>query len=181
MPVSSMWEGGYLFRSGRNAPEPDMIDIAENTRRLQADASGPWNSGMEPGRFLVARAGVLLARVTQNQVERGYVGIETGMNSLIRPTLYGAWHEIVNLSRLDEPLEITADVVGPICETGDVLGYGRRPAEHRGRRRNTDRYCRRLRARDEQRIQHACSGRGGGVEGEVRNNSPIRPSFHTGS
>ena len=83
---------------------------------------------MEPGRFLVAEAGVLLARVTQTKSKGDlrYVGIATGMNSLIRPALYGAYHHIANLSRLDERPSITADVVGPICETGDVLGRGRR-------------------------------------------------------
>ena len=86
---------------------------------------GLW---LEPGRWLVARAGVLLARVTQLKGKGGsrFVGVETGMNSLIRPALYGAWHEIVNLTRLDEPAVETADVVGPICETGDVLGHERR-------------------------------------------------------
>lgn len=84
---------------------------------------------MEPGRYLVAEAGVLLARVTQTKSkrqDRWYVGVETGMNSLIRPALYGAYHQIVNLSRLDEPNAMVADVVGPICETGDVLGHQRR-------------------------------------------------------
>ena len=55
-----------------------------------------------------------------------YVGVDTGMNSLIRPALYGAYHEIVNLTRLDEPPSQVADVVGPICESGDVLGAERR-------------------------------------------------------
>ncbi|MCH8963292.1 MAG: diaminopimelate decarboxylase, partial [Bacteroidetes bacterium] len=83
---------------------------------------------MEPGRYLVAEAGVLLARVTQVKRKGGlhYVGVETGMNSLIRPALYGSYHEIVNLTRLDAPTTLTADVVGPICETGDVLGHSRR-------------------------------------------------------
>jgi diaminopimelate decarboxylase/aspartate kinase len=54
-----------------------------------------------------------------------YVGIATGMNSLIRPALYGAHHDIVNLSRLDDDTMREVDVVGPICETGDVLGHGR--------------------------------------------------------
>jgi len=85
---------------------------------------------LEPGRYLVATAGVLLARVTQLKSKREltYVGVDTGMNSLIRPALYGAWHEIVNLSRLGEPATMTATVVGPICETGDTLGRGRRIA-----------------------------------------------------
>jgi diaminopimelate decarboxylase/aspartate kinase len=85
---------------------------------------------LEPGRFLVAQAGVLLARVTQikRKGEVTYVGVETGMNSLIRPALYGAYHPIVNLSRIDQPPTMTAHVVGPICETGDILGRSRRLA-----------------------------------------------------
>jgi diaminopimelate decarboxylase/aspartate kinase len=82
---------------------------------------------LEPGRFLVAEAGVLLARVTQLKGKGAvrYVGVATGMNSLIRPALYGAYHEIVNLTRLDEPASDTYEIVGPICETGDILGHDR--------------------------------------------------------
>jgi diaminopimelate decarboxylase/aspartate kinase len=78
---------------------------------------------MEPGRFLVARAGVLVARVTQlkGKGDLRYVGIATGMNSLIRPALYGAHHEVVNLTRLEEPATELVNVVGPICETADEL------------------------------------------------------------
>jgi diaminopimelate decarboxylase/aspartate kinase len=47
------------------------------------------------------------------------------MNSLIRPALYGAHHDIFNLSRLDDQETMLCDVVGPICETGDVLGHAR--------------------------------------------------------
>jgi diaminopimelate decarboxylase/aspartate kinase len=85
---------------------------------------GIW---MEPGRFLVARAGVLLGVVTQlkGKGEVRYVGIATGMNSLIRPALYGAHHEIVNLTRLDEAATQMVNVVGPICESADQLGVDR--------------------------------------------------------
>lgn len=89
---------------------------------------------MEPGRYLVAEAGVLVARCTQLKTKSAhhhYVGLEVGMNALIRPALYGAYHRIVNLSRLDQKNAITADVVGPICETGDVLGHRRRLPETR--------------------------------------------------
>ena len=88
---------------------------------------------MEPGRYLVAHAGVLLARVTQLKTKGDvtYVGVETGMNSLIRPALYGAYHPIVNLSRIAEPRTLRAHVVGPICETGDVLGHARQLADTR--------------------------------------------------
>jgi len=82
---------------------------------------------MEPGRFLVATAGVLLARVTQikGKGKIKYVGVETGMNSLIRPALYGSHHTIVNLSRVDEPATGLANIVGPICESADKLGIDR--------------------------------------------------------
>jgi diaminopimelate decarboxylase/aspartate kinase len=82
---------------------------------------------LEPGRFLVANAGVLLARVTQTKVKSGirYVGVATGMNSLIRPALYGAHHDIVNLTRYGQPANIQANVVGPICESSDFLGHDR--------------------------------------------------------
>ena len=53
------------------------------------------------------------------------VGTATGMNSLLRPALYGAWHAIHNLSRLADPAAGYWHVVGPICETGDVLGRNR--------------------------------------------------------
>src|SRR5690606_2198160 len=82
---------------------------------------------MEPGRYLVAESGVLLARVTQTK-RKGtvrYVGVDAGMNSLLRPALYDAWHEIVNLDRLDEGDAELVQVVGPICETGDVIGRNR--------------------------------------------------------
>ena len=82
---------------------------------------------LEPGRYVVAEAGVLLARVTQvkGKGSARYVGVTTGMNSLIRPALYGSHHEIVNLSRLDEPGQHLVNVVGPICETADLLGADR--------------------------------------------------------
>jgi diaminopimelate decarboxylase/aspartate kinase len=82
---------------------------------------------MEPGRFLVAKAGVLVAVVTQlkGKGDVRYVGIATGMNSLIRPALYGAHHDIRNLTRLEEPLTDKVTIVGPICETADQLGNDR--------------------------------------------------------
>jgi diaminopimelate decarboxylase/aspartate kinase len=82
---------------------------------------------IEPGRYLVAEAGVLLAQVTQlkGKGEVHYVGVATGMNSLIRPALYGAHHEILNLTRLEDPSTEVVNVVGPICESGDLLGVDR--------------------------------------------------------
>ena len=82
---------------------------------------------LEPGRYLVSQAGVLLSRVTQTKGkgDMRYIGIGTGMNALIRPALYGAYHEIVNLTRVHEAATESVTVVGPICETGDKLGSDR--------------------------------------------------------
>ena len=86
---------------------------------------------LEPGRFLVAESGVLLAKVNQLKTkgETNYVGINAGMNVLIRPALYGSYHEIVNLSKLDSAKGLLANIVGPICESGDILGLDRNLAK----------------------------------------------------
>lgn len=82
---------------------------------------------LEPGRYLVAECGVLLARVTQLKTkgQYRYLGMATGMNALIRPALYGAYHDIANLSRLGRTADTNYRVVGPICESGDVIGESR--------------------------------------------------------
>ncbi|WP_262982178.1 bifunctional aspartate kinase/diaminopimelate decarboxylase [Rhodanobacter denitrificans] len=114
-------------------PGEVRLDVAELDRVLrEVKAAYPhYQLWMEPGRYLVADAGVLLARATQQKGKGAfrYLGIDTGMNSLIRPALYDAWHEIINLSRLDEPATALYQVVGPICESGDVLGTDRRLPE----------------------------------------------------
>jgi diaminopimelate decarboxylase/aspartate kinase len=118
---------GVVERPGQRALD---LDAVNESLALFREAYPRFSLWLEPGRFLVARAGALLARVTQikHKGDRTFVGVETGMNSLIRPALYGAWHQIVNLTRLDEPPTQVADIVGPICESGDVLGNSRRIA-----------------------------------------------------
>ena len=83
-----------------------------------------WQLTIEPGRFLVAEAGVLLTRCSQVVEKDGVrrVGLDAGMNALIRPALYDAWHDIANLSRLEEGETVGFDVVGPICESSDIFG-----------------------------------------------------------
>ncbi|MCP1727961.1 diaminopimelate decarboxylase/aspartate kinase [Natronospira proteinivora] len=119
--------GGGLGVVEKPGDQPLDTEAMDESLKSMASAFPGKQLWIEPGRYLVARAGVLLARVTQTKGkgEARYVGIETGMNSLIRPSLYGAWHEIVNLSRPNEPAGSPATVVGPICETGDVLGNER--------------------------------------------------------
>lgn len=119
--------GGGLGVAER--PQQEDLDLEAVQAYLAAAASDldGITLRMEPGRFLVSEAGVLLAPVTQVRLKGGvrFVGVSTGMNSLLRPALYGAWHAIHNLSRIDEPFIGYAHVVGPICETGDVLGRHR--------------------------------------------------------
>jgi diaminopimelate decarboxylase/aspartate kinase len=120
--------GGGLGVSERPGAAPLDVDALGALLAETQERSPQYDLWMEPGRYLVAEAGVLLASVTQTK-EKGpvrYVGLDTGMNSLLRPALYGAHHEIVNLTRLGEAPSVTADVVGPICESGDVLGHSRR-------------------------------------------------------
>ncbi|MCI1111031.1 bifunctional aspartate kinase/diaminopimelate decarboxylase [Stenotrophomonas maltophilia] len=83
---------------------------------------------IEPGRYLVAESGVLLTHVTQVVEKEGVrrVGLDAGMNALMRPALYDAWHDIENLSRQGGYAEAAFDVVGPICESSDVFGKRRK-------------------------------------------------------
>lgn len=79
---------------------------------------------MEPGRRIVSEAGVILTSVTQvrSKGSYNYMGVDAGMHTLIRPTLYGSHHSIHNLTRSDEEYNTIYQVVGPICESGDFLG-----------------------------------------------------------
>ncbi len=90
---------------------------------------------LEPGRYLVGNAGYLLTRCLHRKRSggRSFVVVDAGMNDLIRPSLYGAVHDIcvVSDSAAAEPESV--DVVGPICETGDFIGVDRQlPAVERG-------------------------------------------------
>jgi diaminopimelate decarboxylase len=83
---------------------------------------------LEPGRFIVGNAGVLLTRVLYVKPARGktYVIVDSGMNDLLRPALYDAHHEIVPVDdRGKRPLARRIDVVGPICESSDFLAKNR--------------------------------------------------------
>jgi diaminopimelate decarboxylase/aspartate kinase len=122
--------GGLGVPSHPGEAPLDMAALDRVLREVRA-AYPHYRLWMEPGRYLVADAGVLLARVTQLKGKGSlrYLGVDTGMDSLIRPTLYDAWHEIANLTRLGEPAEALYQVVGPICESGDVLGTDRRLPE----------------------------------------------------
>ncbi len=123
---------GVPDRASQSDLDLSALDAGVAKLKIQFPRLQFW---MEPGRFLVARAGVLVALMTQlkGKGHVQYVGISTGMNSLIRPALYGAHHEVFNLTRLDEPATQMVSIVGPICETADVLAADRwLPLTHEG-------------------------------------------------
>jgi len=80
----------------------------------------------EPGRALIGKAGILLTEVEyiKNSSEKNFLIVNAAMNDLIRPSLYEAFHEIINLSPSDSERK-KYDIVGPVCETGDFLGKDR--------------------------------------------------------
>jgi len=85
---------------------------------------------LEPGRVLVGNAGILVTRVLYKKAgkAKNFVIVDAGMNDLLRPTLYNAFHAIEPIVRTDAPLTV-ADVVGPICESGDFLAVDRNLTE----------------------------------------------------
>ncbi len=118
--------GGLGVPESPDDPGLDLLRVDAELATLRT-AFPQFELWMEPGRYLVAESGVLLTRATQMKDSFGarFVGLSTGMNSLIRPALYGARHEIYNLTRLEEPAAGLASVVGPICESADLLGSER--------------------------------------------------------
>jgi diaminopimelate decarboxylase len=110
---------------------PDPPDPASYAAMVRRVAKGLDATLMfEPGRMIVGNAGILVSRViyVKHGDAKNFVIIDAAMNDLIRPTLYEAHHEILplreNLSR-----DFVADVVGPVCESGDYLALDRRMAE----------------------------------------------------
>ena len=81
---------------------------------------------VEPGRYLVGNAGVLLTEVMYQKHSGGkdFVIVDAAMNDLLRPSLYRAWHGIAEVTPKGRPVK-PVDIVGPICETGDFLALGR--------------------------------------------------------
>ncbi|HOX09765.1 MAG TPA: diaminopimelate decarboxylase [Candidatus Omnitrophota bacterium] len=88
---------------------------------------------LEPGRFIVGNSGILVAKVTYVKKARSknFIIVDAAMNDLMRPSLYDAYHEIVPVIRRPVRRRILADVVGPICESGDVLAKDRKLPEFR--------------------------------------------------
>ena len=109
--------------SDENPPHPEQYAAALKAKLAGRDLQLIF----EPGRAIIANAGVLLTRVEylKEGEERHFALVDAAMNDLIRPSLYGAWMNIIPADKsLQRPLR-RYDVVGPVCETGDFLGKDR--------------------------------------------------------
>ena len=112
---------GVPYRAGERLPAPSEYGA------MVARATKGWDVILmfEPGRVIAGNAGVLLTRVVR--VKRGvrhpFVIVDAAMNDLARPALYGAWHDFLAVAPTGE--QWCANIVGPICETGDTFASGR--------------------------------------------------------
>jgi diaminopimelate decarboxylase len=115
--------GGLGIRYGNEPPmDPDRFAAAV----VPLLAPTEYTVYLEPGRFLVGSAGVLVTEVLYRKHSGGkeFIVVDAGMNDLVRPSHYQAYHEIVALEANGRP-PLRADVVGPVCETGDFLALDR--------------------------------------------------------
>ena len=123
--------GGGLGTPDRPDQTPLPVDnfqthVVERLRAFVDETPQDLTVRLEPGRFLVAEAGTLLTRVTALKTvgDRTFALTDSGMNHLIRPALYDAYHAVYNLSNPDGAPQ-TYDVVGNICESGDAFARSR--------------------------------------------------------
>lgn len=125
LPVQWVDFGGGLGVPYR--PEDQAPEIRGFIEQIRAKAAGSgFYIVVEPGRSIVGKAGVLLTRVLYRKCNptKEFVVVDAAMNDLIRPSLYKSHHEIAPLRRSRRGV-IRADVVGPICESGDFLAKDR--------------------------------------------------------
>ena len=110
--------GGIGIRYKDEAPQPAARFVSEALRTV---GKRPHKVIFDPGRAIVGNAGVLLTRV--EYVKPRFLVVDAGMNDLIRPALYGAWHEVRTVKETSGGA--LYDVVGPVCESADFLAKGR--------------------------------------------------------
>lgn len=117
-------------------PEENELDVegyAESMvslfkRKLEEFNLGEPAFSIEPGRYIVCDSSILLTRVNSIKTGRSrkFIGVDAGLNALIRPAMYGAYHHVLAANKLREECGETCDVVGPICESSDFLAKGAR-------------------------------------------------------
>jgi diaminopimelate decarboxylase len=131
-PIRNLDIGGGFpvpYRPDEELPDPPVF--AEAVQQvLKTQARHAFEIAIEPGRSIIADAGVLIATVQYLKVREGrrIVVCDASMTELIRPALYNAYHHIVPVKD-SKPSPLLADIVGPVCETGDTLGTDRALAE----------------------------------------------------
>ncbi len=133
LPVEYLDAGGGLAVAYRPEDSPPSIPAYAREVLERVRGSG-LKLLLEPGRAIVAEAGVLLTRVvhTKTTGRKKFVIVDAAMNDLLRPSLYGAYHEVRPVLSADRP-EVVADLVGPVCESGDFFAQHRRlPAANAG-------------------------------------------------
>ena len=116
-------------------PEEKDLDLAEfSTKVVSMFKAKVKEYGLgkpflcvEPGRYLVCDASILLTTVNtiKETPSKKFVGVDAGFNTLVRPTMYGSYHPIIVANKVAQPGKETYDVVGPICESGDALAKDR--------------------------------------------------------
>ena len=122
--VPSLDLGGGIGINYNNNIPPDFSKYKKIISDLFINSD--YNLSFEPGRSLIAEAGILVTRVIRNKKtnDKNFIIVDAAMNNLIRPTLYDAFHGIESVNKNDGHT-ITADIVGPICETGDYIALNR--------------------------------------------------------
>ena len=122
--VSHMDLGGGLgvpYKAGETLPEPAEYGA------MVAEVTADWDATImfEPGRVITGNSGVLVTEVIRVKpgVSAPFVVVDAAMNDLVRPAMYDAWHDFVAVQPSGE--RMTANIVGPICETGDTFAMGR--------------------------------------------------------
>lgn len=100
--------------------------ISKRLNSFMKDYGKELTVRFEPGRYLIAEAGILLATITdvKRTPYKVFVGTDTGFNHLIRPMMYGSYHQIVNANRIDGEHEVVS-IAGDICESGDLFASDR--------------------------------------------------------
>ena len=116
---------GVPYRGTNDVP-PHPDEYAQMVKRTLGHLGLKYM--LEPGRMIVGNAGIMVTKVIYMKENEGkhFVIQDGAMNDLIRPTLYDAYHEILSVDESRNEKSIEADVVGPVCETGDYLAKGRR-------------------------------------------------------
>ncbi|MGQ9623888.1 MAG: diaminopimelate decarboxylase [Candidatus Bathycorpusculaceae bacterium] len=120
--------GGFGVPYKPNEEEIDLQSFSDKLvglfkRRTTEYLLGEPELWFEPGRYIVSEAGILLTRVNavKQTFNRGFVGVDAGFHTLIRPVMYGSYHHILVANKLNMLPTEKYDVVGPLCESGDIL------------------------------------------------------------